>query len=259
MTDASTPEYQRETYSRGFYSRLRRVRWLFRYDCRYRLFLMEELFRKHRVPFERMKVYELGFGTGELLFRFDSTSTLHGCELAEEAVLAVQGDPRLKRYGRIAFVCSHPDGRPRFPSWDYDLVIASHVLEHVSNDARTLELLAAHTRHRGLGLFFLPLERPGHLPAIHARTYTAAGFNRLLESSGWKSVEICENFRYASHWIQVLNFPSRRRVPLVGSLVETVKNVFLSLPPTSFVRLVEKPLASLHVKPCQLMVLARKR
>jgi SAM-dependent methyltransferase len=259
MTDAATPEYQLKTYSRGFYKRLRRVRWLFRYDCRYRLFLMEELFRKKGIPFERMKVYELGFGTGDLLFRFDSTSTLHGCEITPDAVEAIKNDSRLNRYRDTRFVCSDPDGNPQFPSTDYDLVIASHVLEHVPDDASTLEVLAKHAREDGLGLFFLPLERPGHLPVIHARTYTAAGFTRLLESTGWKALEVSENFRYASHWVQVFNLPSRRRVPFVGQVVEAVKNVCLSIPPTSFIRLVEKPLEFMHVKPRQLMVLARRR
>ena len=165
MREASIPEYQRELYSHGFYTRLRRARWLFRYDCRYRLFLMEELFRKYQVPFERMKVYELGFGTGYLLFRFDNTSTLHGCELVEEAVDAIEKDSRLRRYQKTRFVCANPDGSPRFPSSDYDLVIASHVLEHVPDDNLTLKLLAKHTRAGGLGLFFLPLEPPG--PALH--------------------------------------------------------------------------------------------
>jgi hypothetical protein len=259
MRGASVPKYQRETYGQGFYVRLRRIRWLFRYDCRYRLLLMEELFRKHQVPFERMKVYELGFGTGDLLFRFDSTSTLHGCEVTEEAIEAIKGDPRLKRYDQADFVCSNPDGSPRFPSSGYDLIIASHVLEHVPDDTLTLELMAKHTGNEGLGLFFLPLESPGHLPVIHARTYTAAGFMRLLELTGWEVIDVCENFRYASHWVQVFNLPSRRRVPFIGPLVETVKNICLSLPPTSVVRLLEKPLAYLHVKPHQLMVLARRR
>jgi SAM-dependent methyltransferase len=220
---------------------------------------MEELFNKRRVPFERMKVYELGFGTGYLLFRFDNTSTLHGCELAEEAVAAIKADPRLKRHEKTSFVCSNPDGSPRFPSSDYDLVIASHVIEHVPDDARTLKLLAAHTRDNALGLFFLPLEPPGHLPVTHARTYTAAGFTDLLRATGWEPLEVCENFRYSSHWVQVFNLPARRRVPVIGAMVEALKNISLSLPPTSFVRLVEKPLAFLHVKPRQLMVLARRR
>ncbi len=248
---------QRAIYGGGFYRRLRRLRWLLRYDCRYRVLLMEELFREHDIPFERMLVYELGFGTGDLLLRFDTTSTLHGCELSEEAVDALRADRRTRGYAETCFVTADGNGAARFPASDYDMVIASHVLEHVPNDRATLEALAAHVRPGGHGLFFLPLERPRHNPD-HARVYTTAGLRHLLARTGWDVVSIEENFRYASHVVQVLNWPSRARIPVAGAAVESVKNVLLSLPPTAFVRLCERPLEALHVAPRQIMALARK-
>lgn len=257
---ADKADYQRRVYSRGMYSNnwWRKLRWFFRYDCQYRLLLMEELFRRHAIPFEHQKVFELGFGTGDLLFRFDSTSTLHGCEVTAEAVEAIETDDRLMRYAAAHFTCSDEDGVPIFPGHDYDIVLASHVLEHVPDDAAMLRELIRHVRPGGHGLFFLPLERPGHLPKLHARTYTAAGFSRLVEDNGWKLREVSENFRYASHLVQIINWPSRHKIPVVGKLVEAVKNVALGLPPTTFIRLVEEPLEWLHVSPRQLMVLAQR-
>ena len=257
MDAACDPSFQRERYGQGFYSRMRGLRWLFRYDCRYRLLLMEELFRRHSVPFEHQHVFELGFGTGDLLLRFDTSCALHGCEISLEAIGALRRDPRLAEYAEAELLLAGDDGTPRFPARDYDLVIASHVLEHVPDDREALTQLAQHTRTGGLGLFFLPLERPRHNPD-HARTYSAAGFTRRLEASGWQPLEISENFRYASHWVQVINWPSRHQVPVLGTLVEGIKNVALSVPPASFVRLVEKPLERLHVKAYQLMALARR-
>jgi len=257
MDAARDPEFQRQRYGGEFYRRMRTVRWLLRYDCRYRLLLMEELFRRHGVPFEHQKVFELGFGTGDLLLRFDTTCTLHGCELSLGAIEALRRDPRLADYAGAELLLAGEDGTPRFPGSGYDLVIASHVLEHVPDDRTALAQLAERTRAGGLGLFFMPLERPRHNPD-HARIYTAAGFERLLAASGWEPMEVMENFRYASHWVQVINWPSRHRVPVLGPLVEGVKNVALSLPPASFARLVERPLELMHVAPYQLMVLARK-
>jgi len=148
-------------------------------------------------------------------------------------------------------------GRPVFPGDGYDVVIASHVIEHVPNDGACLGVLAERTRLGGHGLFFLPLERPRHNPD-HARTYTSAGFARLLAESGWEVVELQENFRYGGGWVQVVNWPSRRRLPVVGPLVEALKTVALALPPTALVRLLEEPLARLQVAPYQLMALARR-
>ncbi|MBI2895581.1 MAG: methyltransferase domain-containing protein [Deltaproteobacteria bacterium] len=255
--DGTLVERQRRRYGRGFYARFRRLRWLFRYDCRHRLLVMEETFRRHSVPFEHLKVFELGFGTGDLLLRFDPSCSLHGCEVSEEAIAALSADPRIGSYAGASFVATAPDGSPRFPSSEYDLMIASHVLEHVPDDVGALEAMAGNTRAGGLGLFFLPLEPPRHNPD-HVRTYTAAGFVRLLEATGWAPIEVAENFRYASHWVQVVNWPSRRRVPILGAVVETAKNVVLSLPPASLMMLVEGPLEALHVAPRQLMVLARR-
>ena len=247
---------QRRVYAKR-YGCLRQAHDLLRYDARYRLFLLETLFRRFDIPFERQRVFELGFGTGSLLLRFDHTSTLHGSELSEGAVRALSQDARVRHYREVELVASADDGAPRFPGSDYDVILASHVIEHVPDDRETLTELLAHLRPGGHAVFFLPLERPRHNPD-HARTYTAAGFSRLLREVGFELRCVEENFRYASHWVQVINWPSRARIPLLGTLVEVIKTTLLALPPTSVVRLVEQPLERLHVAPYQLMVLARR-
>jgi SAM-dependent methyltransferase len=247
---------QRRVYARR-YARFRRLYDVLRYDGRYRLWLMEQIFRRFEIPFERQKVFELGFGTGSLLLRFDASSVPHGAELSESALAGLAQDARARAYRELRLIPAAPDGAPRFPGRDYDIVIASHVIEHVPDDRAALAALHEHTRDRGFALFFLPLERPRHNPD-HARVYTAAGFTRLLREVGYEPLHVEENFRYASHLVQIVNWPSRARIPVVGLLVDLIKGLLLALPPTSFVRLVEAPLARLHVAPLQLMVLARK-
>jgi SAM-dependent methyltransferase len=253
---AVDPAHQRRTYARR-YAHLRALHDLLRYDARYRLLLLEEAFRAHDIPFERQRVYELGFGTGSLLLRFDATSTLHGGEISESAVHALRQDPRVSEYRDARFGLCADDGTPPFFREDYDVVIASHVLEHVPDDLAMLRMLASHTKRGGYGVFFLPLERPRHNPD-HARTYTKAGFCRLIADAGYEPLHVSENFRYASHFVQVVNWPSRRRLPVIGPLVEGVKSALLALAPTGFIRLVEEPLEKLHVRPYQLMVLAKR-
>lgn len=247
---------QRRVYAER-YRHLRQVHDLLRYDARYRLFLLEQLFRRFDIPFERQRVFELGFGTGSLLLRFDHTSCLHGSELSQSAVETLAQDARIKHYREVVLVPSHGDGSPCFPDHDYDVILASHVIEHVPDDRETLAQLLAHLKPGGHAVFFLPLERPRHNPD-HARTYTAAGFTRLLREVGFEPLFVEENFRYASHWVQVVNWPSRRRIPLLGTAVEVVKTTLLALAPTSVVRLVERPLERLQVAPYQLLVLAKR-
>lgn len=253
---AATASYQRDRYRHVYRFPRRLMEWV-RYDRRYRIRLIEDLFRRHAIPFERQRVFEFGFGSGEMLLRFDTTSVLHGCDISKSAVLQMQSDERAIGYRETCFVEPGADGVPVFPAEEYDIVIASHVLEHVPDDALTLRALASHLRPGGYGVFFMPLEAPRHNPD-HARTYTAAGFSDLLRAVGFQPVEVTENFRYASHFVQTLNWPSRARLPVLGPLVEMVKALVLAVPPTGFVRWVEEPLARLHVSPYQLMVLARR-
>jgi SAM-dependent methyltransferase len=256
MTAAASAAYQRDLYAER-YAYLRQAYDFFRYDARYRLQLMEETFRAHDIPFERQRVFELGFGTGSLLLRFDVTSTLHGCEISTSAVRELTRDPRVQAYRDPRFLLSQADGMPRFPGSDYDVVIASHVLEHVPDDRAVLDQLAERTKSGGWGLFFLPLERPRHNPD-HARVYTAAGFCQLLRETGFEPVVVDENFRFASHFVQLINWPSRARIPVLGTLVEVTKSAALAMMPTELVGVFEQPLARLHVLPMQLMVLARR-
>jgi hypothetical protein len=85
MNNAAWIVHQRRTYA-GRYRYFRAIHDFLRYDARYRIFLMEELFRKHDIPFERQRVFELGFGTGSLL--------LQGTERGEDATGFKAGEDR---------------------------------------------------------------------------------------------------------------------------------------------------------------------
>jgi len=257
QADPVEVSHQRKVYENGFYRRFRRLRWLLRYDCRYRLLVMEELFSRHAVPFEHQKVYELGFGTADLLLRFDTSCMIHGCEVSEEAIDQLRCSVDLSAWRQAAFAAADERGAPVFPSSDYDVVIASHVLEHVPDDANTLLRLAQHTRPGGWGLFFVPLERPRRRHLHHARTYSQAGFLRLCQRCGWQVVEVEQNMRFDSPQENLLITLERRSSALAG-LVEGSKNLAFSLVPSGFLRLFEDPLKRLVFFARQLAVLARR-
>jgi len=221
------------------------------------MFLMEELFRKHKIPFEHQKVFELGFGAGDLLIRFDRTCRLHGCEVSEEAIQELYNDPRIKRYREARFVPANSDGYPVFPSSGYDIVIASHVLEHVPDDEEVLKQLAEHTRPEGVGLFFVPLERPSCQSYHHVHTYTAAGFCQLMRKTGWEPIQVTENLRCDAHSEKILQLLDKAHMRVALALTEAVRNIVYSLIPSGLIRLSEGPLASLFVQARQLMVLAK--
>lgn len=256
MPTTADTGYQRRVYENGFYRRFRRLRWALRYDCRYRLLLMEELFARWKVPFEHLKVFELGFGTGDLLLRFDTSCTLHGCEASREAVALLRAEPVLRQYRQVQLTVAGTDGRARFPGSDYDLIIASHVLEHVPDDRRALADLAGHARKGGWGLFFVPLERPRRRHRHHVRTYSAAGFHRLCNDCGWQVLESEENMRLDSPQENLL-IALERRTPTLAAVFEGSKNLLFSLVPTGLFRLSDERCRRLYWPARQLAVLAR--
>jgi SAM-dependent methyltransferase len=219
---------------------------------------MEELFRRQHIPFEHQKVYELGFGTGDLLLRFDTSCKIHGCEASAEAVSAIEAEPGIERYLEFRFEKNQDNGDPVFFADDYDLVIASHVIEHVPDDRRTLKLLAEHTKENGRGLFFLPLERPFNQNVNHVRTYTKAGFLNLLHQTGWQEIEVVENFRFDSGLEDLITFLSRKNRNHSATMVESTKNILFSLVPSFLFGLIDHPLSIIKIFPRQLMILAKR-
>lgn len=253
----SVVELQRNVYSGGFYRRFRRLRWLLRYDCRYRLLLMEELFLRHDIPFERQRVFELGFGTGDLLLRFDTSCAVHGCEISADAIRMVEVEAAGLGFDDVELALAGAGGEPVFPRDDYDIVLASHVLEHVPDDGEALRLLAAHTRPGGWGLFFVPLERPRGRHLHHARTYSPPGFCKLCGACGWQVVEAESSMRFDSFSENLVAVLEQRLNPVAG-VVEGARNIVFSLFPPELLRVSDACLAKVHKPPRQLAVLARR-
>jgi SAM-dependent methyltransferase len=251
-------ERQRAIYGGDFYRSFRRLRWLFRFDCRYRILIMEQLFARRGIPFEGLKVFELGFGTGYLLKRFDWSCAIHGCELSPQAVEQLKIRSGMERYRELKLVCAGPEGEAVFPDRDYDLVIASHVLEHVPDDEETLRRLAEHTRPGGYGLFFVPLERPNCSRSHHERTYSRPGFAPLLERCGFEPLDLACNMRF-DYYPNSLIIWLETRMPAAGYLAEGLANFFYSLWPIPLMQLVDRGLERCSCNPRQLAVLARRK
>lgn len=250
-------DFQRRLYEGGFYRKLRRLRWAFRYDCRLRVVLAEQVFARHGIAFEHQKVFELGFGTGYLLLRFDPSCIIHGCELSLEAIRQLEKNPLVSAYREVRLLQAGPDGEPIFPSEGYDVVMASHVLEHLPDDRRALEELSRHTRPGGVGLFFVPWERPQSARPHHARTYTEAGLAALLQACGWQPLEISSSMRFDYH-LDLGMVLAGKYLPPLGSVMEGLMNFFFSLLPAPGMLLADRLLERLFVPARQLTALARR-
>ncbi len=88
---------QKRQYEGSFY-RKTRWRWVFRDDCRYRWNRLLEFLGQVGFGLHQKTVYDIGFGTGDLLYLFPTSCRLMGVELSADAVEAIEQDPRLAAY-----------------------------------------------------------------------------------------------------------------------------------------------------------------
>jgi len=248
-------EEQRQRYEGPFYRR-NRWRWVFRDDCRYRWHRLRETLQQLGFAAYRCSVLEIGFGSGDLLFSFPSSCRLMGLELARSAVEAVQADPRLATYREHWFETVGGDGALPAPPWPADIVLCSHVLEHVPDDRRLLEQARSLLRPGGLLVVFVPLESPGFDPK-HVRCYTAASLMELVCSIGLELLHAEANYRICFGPLRWMDHPARHGWPAL-QWIEGVRNVLLTLIPHATTLALEELLIQLGAPATQVMAVAER-
>jgi SAM-dependent methyltransferase len=245
---------QKRQYGGSFY-RTNRWRWAFRDDCRYRWNRLLEFLAQIGFGIHSRTVYDVGFGTGDLLFLFPTSCRLMGTELSEEAVAAIQVDSRLEPYTDHWFEPVGADGVLPAPPHRPDIVLASHVLEHVPDDRRFLQQALEGCAPGCLVVSFVPLEPPGFDPK-HIRTYTLDSLSSLMRSLDLEILHLEANYHICSGPFQWLDYPARHNWPVLQCL-EGVRNLAMTLVPYRTTRAIEELLQQCNVSGKQAMVVAR--
>ena len=246
---------QKELYEGDFYRR-GRWRWTFRDDCRYRWHRLREYLTGAGFSLEQQRVLELGFGSGDLLLLFSTSCTLMGIELSQSAVDAIGQDPRLAHYRHTWFRALRPDGAMPEPPHQADILLNSHMLEHVPDPQAALAAALPALKPGGLVVTFVPLEEPGFDPK-HVRTYTPASLRRLMDDLDLEVLHLEENYRICCGPMRWAEHPARHDWPLFKSL-EGLRNILLTSIPYNTTRAIEELLLQAGVKASQAMVVARK-
>jgi SAM-dependent methyltransferase len=246
---------QEDLYDGQFYH-ANRWRWVFRDDCRYRKNRLLEVLTQLGFSCDEARIFELGFGSGDLLFQFPTSCTLMGVELSKAAVQAISADPRLDRYHGKWFQPLAEDGSVPAPPRRADLVLASHVLEHVPDDKRTVSQLVSVARKGGLVAIFVPIETEGYDPK-HVRTYTVDSLKSLMAGEGLKIVHAEDNYHIRSGPMKLLDHPARHDWPILKSL-EGLRDLALTLFPYAATRGVEELLQHAGITGTQAMVIGKR-
>jgi 2-polyprenyl-3-methyl-5-hydroxy-6-metoxy-1,4-benzoquinol methylase len=212
------------------------------------LALLEPALRAQTDTARKLRVLDYGSGFGGLLLALPRAGCeLYAYDLSERAVVQLQA--AAKYLGRTV--------RAFDPARDvtacFDVIVCSHVLEHVPSDSALLERFAAALRHSGLLLLNVPINELWDDPK-HARRYSEPVVRALLERHGFSVLHTRQVDR-VSAWLCSHEQQAGQRTTVRAAL-RLVRLVLGQLPVTWLDALEQRYL--LHLPTQQLLVLARK-
>jgi 2-polyprenyl-3-methyl-5-hydroxy-6-metoxy-1,4-benzoquinol methylase len=247
---------QLEQYN-DFYGKNDFIKRMFRFDVRYRCRRLREILRELRIDCEGARVLDFGFGRGELLATFPASARLRGVDVSPSAVAAAREDTRFDRFAEAEFATVPERDFNAIFDEEFDLILSSHVIEHVYNDVALLRALRSRLAARGHLVLFAPIEEPGYI-RYHVRNYSLQSIRDKVTSAGFEIVAVEGSMHINGHLWKLLTIPSRRGWPVIGPLVDGLRLFMLSLLSYAAVRLLDGLLDRLGFGPRQVLVVARR-
>lgn len=208
-----------------------------------------------------LSVFDMGFGLGAMLFAFRPSCRLAGLEMSPSAVAQAKAVAERRGYAAADFRVFQPG--VEYPvEWrgKFDLVICSHVLEHIENPKPVLGELIALLKLGGYACIVVPInEKPGD-DLNHFHQFTEDSFRHMLEIDGLEilTMQSCDRlYRLImpiSKWRQ---HRSRIWVRIWVRIASILVNVILAPLPLPILSGADKVLAWVNCRPTQCFALVR--
>ena len=198
---------------------------------------------------QKIKVLDYGCGWGVFLLNMPSArSELYCFDISSNVVRSLQAV--MAFIGRsVKVVESH---NQKLSPNDFDLIVCSHVLEHVESDEFLLQQFVDALQPNGYLLLNVPINEVW-VDYKHVRTYTPESLAQKLADIGIKIVNACEVDRWSSFILQHELQHQQRSIRLLFKLLRGI----LAVLPYGLVQLCEN-LVPKHHLPQQLVVLGIK-
>ncbi len=251
-----SPTSQTERYAK-FYDGWGSLRSLVRFDIRYRCRRLRDFLREAGLDECRLSTLEMGFGGGDLLRSLPKSWAITGAEISASAVEQVRADERFAHFRSAEFVPMIEDDPESLPRGPFDVVVSSHVLEHVASDDETLRAVGRRLVPGGLLLLFVPIEEPDYI-RFHRRNYSLQSIAEVVSRAGFSVERVEGSMQINGHLWKLVTIPSRRGWPVVGPVVDALRCVSLSLFPHRAVLFLDRILDALGFGARQAFVVARK-
>ena len=145
------------------------------------------------------------------MFRFSKSCSINGIEASSSAVNRAYGKAKKLGYSDFSFTLIQDKKDNEFRQKDYDLIIASHILEHLEDPVGFLKEVYYKLGDKGHFLVLIPINERYKDPK-HAQVFSSKSVFDLLTSAGFRSILNFENdvlfylvenlyFRnYSKHW-----------------------------------------------------------
>jgi SAM-dependent methyltransferase len=247
---------QASTYD-DFYTKWKWFRWAFRVDVRYRCRRLVEVAEELDLDLENKCVLDAGFGSGHMLAQFPRSCDITGSEISHSAVESAKSDKKYSHWNSASFMLVPPEDVEGLPAGPFDVIVSSHVLEHVPDDHEHLCALRRRLKPGGVLFLFVPIEEKNYNPD-HVRNYSLDTVEQLVRQTGF-DVELGEGSNHVNgHIWKVLTIPSRRRWPVLKPIVDALRLATLSAIPYRLQRILDNILGFIGAGPRQAMIVARK-
>jgi SAM-dependent methyltransferase len=130
-------------------------------------------------------IFDHGFGAGDMLFAFPVGTEIAGVELSQSDVEAARLEAMERGFYDADLRPLEP-GLPMPSGWTgrFDLLISSHVLEHIQEPTPVLRELITLLKPSGIACIIVPInERVGE-DENHFHWFTEESFRTMLEDAG---------------------------------------------------------------------------
>ncbi|MHB8580426.1 MAG: class I SAM-dependent methyltransferase [Ignavibacteriaceae bacterium] len=195
----------------------------FRYDTQYKV--KSALFALRKVKFNdaRKNIFEFGFGSGELLLRFHRASGIYGIEISPIAIDKMKN--KMSKGKKIVndFKLANKNDIYSFQKYGFDLIIASHVIEHLENTDEFIAQICYLMKDNGIVLIQIPINEEFKDPK-HVKEFSTASLINYFEKKGFRCLISFEN-EFVFHFVEALY---RRNIEGSWSFTDNFKRILFN-------------------------------
>lgn len=222
----------------------------FRYDTQVKRKTCLYLLRLAGKSLADQRVLEIGFGSGAVLFSFDKSCQVHGLEISKSAIAQAERKAVKLGYRGHDFHLVSGETLP-YPDGHFDVIIASHVVEHVQDDAQLLREIRRTLKSDGVAIVLIPINENYDDPN-HLHRYDTPGFLKLLQDCSLTARFQIEN-ELLFHLVEKFYFEEyNRRWKVFGALIAALFNFPTAILPFPAYRMIETVMLALGWKPREL-------